>query len=185
MIIGGRDAFARFIQKESTTQTKLLSDNVHSNSLPNNIPRYTPSSFSSPSSLDESYLPLLSPSSLSSSLSSSSSHSSSLPFSSLLPSSPSLQISTDTLRSFVRSSPIKFTGYGSSLLPPHPEDLWPEGCCESEPCLSKPKCEEEEEVLFLEPPKVYGVSFIEVGNGTEVKIGRVRTFDFETGRRTR
>ncbi len=73
-----------------------------------------------------------------------------------------------------------------SLLPPHPEDLWPEGCCENEPCFTKPKCEsQEEEVFFVEPPKVYGVSFIEIGAEKEIKIKNVRVFDYETRRRTR
>ena len=35
----------------------------------------------------------------------------------------------------------QYTGYGKALLPPHPEDLYPEtDCCYSFPCVSKPPC---------------------------------------------
>jgi len=35
----------------------------------------------------------------------------------------------------------KYTGYGKALLPPHPEDLYPESdCCYTFPCITKPPC---------------------------------------------
>ena len=35
----------------------------------------------------------------------------------------------------------EYTGYGKALLPPHPEDLYPESdCCYTFPCVTKPPC---------------------------------------------